>query len=99
MSIEWRSFNNQTHFLGPAFSGKTKAVSIQENEKTRRLRLRVFLIFLNLKLTTDSSVMTPAGLYIPNGFHFAVAEANEPVPTADHGILLAGYQQHLVTDL
>ena len=46
-----------------------------------------------------ASVVAAAGLDVPDGFYLAVAEADEAVPAADHGVLLAGNEQHLVADL
>ena len=43
-------------------------------------------------------VMAAPRLYVPNRLHHTVPYANEPVPAADHGVLLARNQQDLVAD-
>ena len=42
--------------------------------------------------------MTSSGLDIPNYFHFTFSKTYKAIPTADHGVLLGRYEEHLLPD-
>jgi hypothetical protein len=50
-------------------------------------------------LKTGFLVVAAPGVYVPDGLYPATPNSNEPVPTADHGILLCRNQVELLPDM